>query len=76
MQLYLLYSGSQEDEDMVWGVYDSYDGACYNAIQLMKKIFKVEFHHIDSEHVLRWESDGGHYHIYIDEETLNGSVLD
>lgn len=75
MKLYLLYSGSQEDEDSVWGVYDSVSKAVDEAMVLMEKVFKVKFHSANSSYLLKWESHGNHYHIYIDEETLNAPVL-
>lgn len=75
MQLYLVYSGSQEDEDRVWGIYDDASRAVEEAMVLMDKIFKVKFHSTDTNHMIRWESKGGHYHIYIDEVTLNAPVL-
>jgi hypothetical protein len=74
MQLYLIYSGSQEDEDTVWGVYDDYAKAVDNARVLMDRIFKIKFFPVVTNYLIRWESKTGHYHIYIDEETLNAPV--
>lgn len=76
MNIFLLYSGSQEGEDTVWGVYDGYADVCDNARTLMDKIFKMKFYCVDTNYIARWESESGHYHIYIDEMRLNESVLD
>lgn len=76
MNVYLVYSGSQEDEDGVRGIYDSYSDACDNARKLMDKNFKTKFRCVDTNYLLRWESENSYYHVYIDEEVLNRSVLD
>lgn len=71
IKLYLVYSGTQEDEDGVRGIYDDYGKAIDNVRKLMD-ICNIKFHLGGND---RWESKNGYCHIYIDEVTLNAPVL-
>jgi hypothetical protein len=71
MQLYLVYSGTQEDEDGVRGIYDSYDKAVDNVRKLVE--YGTNYRPVVTNYLCRFEN--GYSHIYIDEETLNAPVL-
>lgn len=77
MELYLVYSGSQEDEDGVRGIYDSLDNAVDNARILMRAYRLTEnFRPVGDGWLPHWESESGYYRIYIDAEILNKGVLE